>query len=73
MAVPCKLHTQVKKHFVQTYVIKFARDASPAAVETWAQGQGIHGAGAYALVRIPVTEELYLVLTLGEAYTFKER
>ena len=72
MAVPCELVTDQRQQFVQTYAIKFARDVSATALQTWANGQGIFGAGAYAVVRLPVTEELYLALTLGQSHRFQK-
>ena len=71
MAVPCKLVKDSKQQFVQTYVVKFAEDAAPVAADNWAKAKAIEGAGASAVVRLLVTQELYLVITLGQAHRFQ--
>ena len=75
MVVPCKIVKDFKEHAVQTYVIKV--NTSPDIIQVWANGQGVLGAGAYAVVYITpdttLEEELYLVLTLDKAYKFQNR
>ena len=63
MAAPRKLEEDSKQQFVQIYVFKFAEDATPVAADNWATTKAIEGAGGYAIVRLLVTQELYLVLT----------
>ena len=71
MAVPCELVKETKQQFVQTYVIKFAEDAAPVAADNWAKSRAIEGAGAYTVVRLLATQEMYLVITLGQGHRFQ--
>ena len=68
MTVPCKLVEDAKQQSVQTYVVKFAEGASHIAADNWAKARGLDGAGAYAIVHLPVTQEMYLAITLAQAH-----
>ena len=72
MAVPCE-RVGVATEMVQTYVVKAAPDTPPTVLLAFAGSQGILGAGAYAVVQVPVFDELYLVLTLDKPYKIQNR
>ena len=75
MAVPCELVTEPVPHKVQTYVIKAGPDVEPDVLRTWAQGQAVLGAGAWALaeVRGASPPDTFLVITMGESCFFESR
>ena len=75
MAVPCELVAEPVPHKVQTYVIKAASGVEPDVLGTWARGQAVLGAGAWALVEVRGASPpgTFIVITMGRSCFFESR